>query len=721
MPQNAAPPAGEEAAIFGTMAHLPDAQSFRELGALNSRVTTAMRAARSDPAQAQTYARLSQLRSSLANILQDSVESQAGQDAAAVRAGTMAPKDSMMGRWSSNLADARQDWYAGRASIAAASDANGRGLDRGDIQASGTYAGGRPRAFSGVSSAESVSRRGFPDTQGHPGLSSQAPPLVANADQAAVDRIAEANAAYGVHKQTYGAKVPGVGPVLAPGPTQGTFLMHDSAVPSAIFSKGTNAAEKVQAAIHGGLTAGQIANFAAFDLRSAATNADGTLNPAKFARWRQQNAAAFEALAKADPSVAGRFDTAQQASQRLVDLQSARTALDATHPLNPGWGDAEVMQRVWQGGPKGADSVRAATSAAGGSPIAASSIADYAAYSLRKAAAPDGVLDPRKYAQWVKTYDGAISARPDIKAQFDNAAAAQRTLNNSAEDHAVALRNYQNSVARHFLGGADPADRIGQILNSATRQRDMAELARLTETDPAARAGIQRAVVDHIFSRLQSNALAGESGIEKLKSDQFQSFVNRAAPALHDVMSPQQVDAMRRIALTLQRDNLSVDGTRVPGGSDSTQKIAGMIAGKGSSLMGMAKVHGVTGLLTILGAKMGPVGAYLGNKAGAGFTALKAAGISQTNDLVKEAMLHPALARVLLEQLTPSNEKAVASRAMVILRNLSATRGASTAVAAQHAVYPQTKRQPVRLNSLADLGAAMPMASTPNQLSSLGR
>ena len=183
-------------------------------------------------------------------------------------------------------------------------------------------------------------------------------------------------------------------------------------------------------------------------------------------------------------------------------------------------------------------------------------------------------------------------------------------------------------------------------------------------------------MVDHIFSRLQSNALAGQSGIEKLKSDAFQSFVNRAAPALHDVMSPQQVDALRRVALSLQRDNLSVDGTRVAGGSDTTQKAALMIAGKpGSTLLNLAKQHGITGLLTIVGAKMGPVGAFVGNKAGAGLTALKAAGISQTNDLVKEAMLHPALARVLLENLTSSNEKAVASKALVIIRNLSATRG----------------------------------------------
>src|ERR1700712_1342565 len=107
MPANAAPLSGEEAAIFGTMEHLPDAQSFRELGALNNRVTTAMRAARSDPAQAQSYARLSQLRSGMADILQDSVEGQAGQDAAAVQAGTMAPEDSMMARFQAKVDEHR--------------------------------------------------------------------------------------------------------------------------------------------------------------------------------------------------------------------------------------------------------------------------------------------------------------------------------------------------------------------------------------------------------------------------------------------------------------------------------------------------------------------------------------------------------------------------------------------------------------------------------------
>ena len=707
MPQNAAPLAGEEAAIFGTMAHLPDAQSFRELGALNNRVTTAMRAARSDPAQAQSYARLSQLRGGLANILQDSVEGQVGHDAAAARAGTAEPNQTIIDRLN-RWADTQRD--AANAIEATGTGVGGRGV-------SSQIVGSGAAADAGPLGAEGQTRGGFRGASGNPSLPGQAPPLVANADQAAADRIAAANAGYAEHKSIYGAKAPGVGPVLAPGQTQGTFNMLDSQVPSAIFSKGAGAAERVQAAIRAGLPPSQIADYAAYSLRGAAQRADGTLNPADFARWRQQHGEALQALTRADPTIAGRFDSAQQAAQRLVELQTQRAAIDATHPLKPGWGDAEVMQRVWQGGPKGADSVRQALAGANGSPVAAKSIADYAAYSLRKAAAPDGVINPAKYATWARAYDGALSARPDIKAQFDTAADAQRTLNATAEQHARALQEFQRSVARHFLDGAEPADRIGQILNSATRQRDMAELARLTANDPAARAGIQRAVVDHIFNRLQGNSLAGQTGIEKLKSDQLQTFIHRAGPALHDVMTPQQVETLRKVALTLQRDNMSVDAVRVAGGSDTTQKVGLQASGAaGSNLMAMVKAHGLTGLLTILGAKVGgPVVGFLGNKAGAGMAALKAAGISKTNDLVKEAMLNPALAQALLAKLTPANERDVAGRALTAITRLSAVSGAHTAVAVDNFFRP--KQPPIKLNSLAGLGAAM--SDRPNALSAV--
>lgn len=519
-------------------------------------------------------------------------------------------------------------------------------------------------------------------------LEQPASALTPNFDQAAADRYQAMRSAHAERKDTYGSRAPGVGPVLASGPTAGSFKMPDSAVPAAIFSRAPGAAERVQSAVRAGLSPSQIADYAAFDLRRTATNKDGVLDPAAFNKWRQQNGEAFQALTQADPAIRGKFDTAQQASARLADLQTQRAALDATHPLKPGWGDAEVMQRVWQPGAKGADSVRSVASAARGSPVAASSIADYAAYSLRKMAAPDGVIDPAKYAAWAKTYDGALSARPDIKAQFDSVAKAQEALNTSAEQHAQALKDFQAGAAKHFLGNADPADQVGRILNSTTRQRDMADLARLTQNDPAARAGIQAAIRDHIFAKLQGNALGGQTGVAKLKSDQFQTFIKRSLPAMREVMTPTQVDILDRVAQTLQRDNLSVDGTRVQGGSDTAQKAAMASNSVGSTLLSMARAHGLTGILTLLGTKMGPAGAFVGNRVGTAMAGLRARGIIQTDDLIKEAMLNPALGRVLLSNVTDKSAPHVASALATILGQMTATRSAHAAVAVQHIVSP---------------------------------
>ena len=160
----------------------------------------------------------------------------------------------------------------------------------------------------------------------------------------------------------------------------------------------------------------------------------------------------------------------------------------------------------------------------------------------------------------------------------------------------------------------------------------------------------------------------------------------------------------------------------VKGGSDTTQKVA-LVAtgGLGSTLMGALWSHGVTGLMTVAGAKMGPWGALIGNKIGAGLATLKSAGVRQTGDLVKEAMLNPALANVLLERLTPATEQATASRALAVLSRLTAKQGAHTAGAAQRFLYPAASATPA--NTLAGLGNFQPPAPPPragNVLSGLG-
>ncbi len=460
------------------------------------------------------------------------------------------------------------------------------------------------RPLNGAGGQAASSGRGGEGGQASARILEQPPSaLTPNFDASAAARYDAMRAAHADRKATYGDRAPGVGAVLAPGPTSGSFEMADSAVPSAIFAKGPGGAERVQAALRAGLTPRQIGDAAAFDLRQSAARDDGVIDPVRAGRWRQQHADAFSALAQADPKIARQFDTAQQMGARLFDLQAKRATVEATNPNRPG------------------------------------------------APAPD-----------------------------------------SAEAHVQALRAFETSAARHFLGErVDPARTIGALLMKQSSVADMRSLARLTANDPAAQAGIQRAAVDHIFQRLQGNSLAGQTGTEKLKSDHFQTFMKTAAPALREIMTPKQVEMLQAVAMDLQRANRSVDGTRVAGGSDTAQKAALLAGGMRSTLLGSIRDTAVAGGITLAGyLKGGPIGGFIANKGAALLSNMRAAGIAQTEDLVKEAMLNPGLARVLLTEVTPANAHNVASALSAQIGRIAAARAAHVAGAISP---PQPARQ----------------------------
>ena len=583
MPQNAAPMIGEEKAIFDTIQSLPPSQPFGELGALTSRVSAAMRAARQDPAQAQSYARLSQLRSGLANVLQAGVEDKVASDTAAVDAGTMTPEQATM---------AALNRWAETQRAAAGSEQE---IRAGGISGTGTVslAGGGMANDASLLGTARASGNGPQDNAGIASLPGQTP----NIDQAALDRKAAADAAYAQHQSTFGARSPGVGQVLAPGPTQGTYRLPDASVSKTLFA-GSNSGGKVQAAIQAGVAPSQIADYAAYDLRRSAQRPDGSLDPAKYGKWLQGNGEALQALNNADPAIGQRFT----------------------------------------------DAARAAVN-----------------------------------------------------------------LDNLAAKHAEALKAFQSGPARPFLAGSNPADAIGRLLGSDTRLQSAAALKRVIQGNPAAEAAAKQAVVDHIFSRLQSNVLAGNTGTAKLKSDQFQSWINRAAPALHEFFSPQEVQNLVNVGRTLQRDNMSVAGTRVEGGSDTAQK--GLLAMTGDTLLGAVKKHGLAALGTILGAVHGgEAGVFIGHQLGRLSGAFQTGGSQQAAALFKEAMLNPQLATPLLERLTPENQSDVGQRLVRALGNLSSVGAAHTVLATQRVMRPTPSSSP-----------RMAAAAQPTGLAGLGR
>ena len=94
-PQSAKALDPETQAILGTAQMYPAQQSFRELSALRSRITDQLMEARVDPKLNQDKGVLANLLSHVDDTLAGGVEDKAGDDAASVRAGTMAPDETI--------------------------------------------------------------------------------------------------------------------------------------------------------------------------------------------------------------------------------------------------------------------------------------------------------------------------------------------------------------------------------------------------------------------------------------------------------------------------------------------------------------------------------------------------------------------------------------------------------------------------------------------------
>jgi len=286
--------------------------------------------------------------------------------------------------------------------------------------------------------------------------------------------------------------------------------------------------------------------------------------------------------AASPPELSPNFDAAAAARLRAANAKAAenverfRNAPGVGDMLKPGptsgtfrTADSAVPNAIVKVGTAGADTARAYLRAGG----TAEGLADAAAFSLRQAAMKDGVLDPAAYAKWAKDRQSFLSQIPDAAARFGAAAdaaqaaraggkaldahlaqaakVAERTVNDAAAARAAAIRDNQAGVAKGFLGGADPVQQVGSILKSKTAVQDAAQLAKLTDGNPDARAGLRRAVADYILRDLKGND-GSATGLETaLNGDRLQTFLRNSGPALRQFMAPEDMTALQGVADSL--------------------------------------------------------------------------------------------------------------------------------------------------------------------------
>lgn len=536
IPTTAKPMHGEEAAIFDAARSMKPITPVSDLIALRSRISTAMREELIASGRSPTYARLSQLRGAVQRNLSDTIRDKVESDAKSVAAGKLPQAMSASERLQAALEEARN---AGQ-SVAFGGSQNGirpssRGRANGDAGAAGTAvpAGGEPGTTAGNSALS-----------GTPTF-----------DEAAAGRLAAATEATKARARTFGLQP--VSAVTAKNGAADLFRLPDGSVPGKFFHSGPAGFEHMQAAIKaGGADAIPVLeDYAAADLRKSAGNPDGTIDPAKFNRWKTANADALRAL---PPETAARFADAASAAQAVADATVAR---------------------------------------------------------------------------------------------------------------AEALKSFRGTALGKVMGLTDPdavSRTMGTILRGQNATAEIRDLVKATKGNSDATTGLRQAIADHIADSLVSNTESGASGVEGLKSDQFQSFMKRNQPALAQVFSPKEMDSLNAIAADLQRANRSVNAVKLPGGSNTFQDIS-----SGKKLLESGKHVGVDLLSALIGGSFGahlgiPHGEIVGGAMGEAAQQLRSAGVNRVNDLITQALLNPDVAQRLLAK-APDTEagKAAAMRGLI--------------------------------------------------------
>jgi hypothetical protein len=297
--------------------------------------------------------------------------------------------------------------------------------------------------------------------------------------------------------------------------------------------------------------------------------------------------------------------------------------------------------------------------AVGGEPQAVQAMRDALVNDLREKGIiqPDGTLDPRKFTGWQRQRARTIAMFPGLGDGLENARQAQITLDRTIADHTQAVRDFQNGAARNFLR-ADPQVAMDRVFQSGNPAATARELYNMVKNDPDALAGLKRGAVNYLDNKFHFNENPEETG-NTIKSQSFRNALPQLRPALKVIFGGQGMQNIEMVDAALKRAAVAQQKEATTG-SNTVQKALAAVGhhgpaaagGIGTTLFALIGEHlaqHVTGLFGGEGA-MAAVAGGAGIVGGLWLNSLRQAGIRTMNDLSREMMLHPDLARELLRR-----------------------------------------------------------------------
>ena len=351
--------------------------------------------------------------------------------------------------------------------------------------------------------------------------------------------------------------------------------------------------------------------------------------------------------------------------------------------------NAAVAQRMFTPGPRGYEQANAFRQAVDNDPIAIAAMQDYAVMSMLRAAKnPDGTIDPAKFDTWARTHQDALRAFPELQPRFYNAVTASEAAAEAAARRKAVIDDTEKSAVGRILNITDTADlanTIGSMFNRSDSVSQLRDLAAKAGRDPAAQQGLRTSVADFITNRYVVPAFdETTANASRIKGAQFSRFLASNLDALAQVFTRKEIDSMRAIAADIQRSDMSLRATALPGRSTTAQDIMANARAEAmrerSNLWFLRTVYarmaagagaGTSTAFTLGSMADAPLFAAMGVIAGAAYhpiASMREAGIANMADLMKQALLHPEVARALVARV-PNRPNVGSERALTTALN----------------------------------------------------
>lgn len=653
-----------EEAVISAAEKAPEVQSFawvqQERKAINNYAAMARRSGDNGAAR-----RLEAVRRGLDADIEAAVADQVRQEAPFVVSGQIPQDKATLGKLAAEIQSWVEQWKQRRASEGAASREPGQAAEpaAGGVQPGG--AADMPGVGGTASETQGRPGNAADDSRLAPGAADQRS-LQPNLTQADRDAMRLANSEFATHQGIFAQGA--ISDILETNPRNGSrFEMPDARVVEKLFPGGKIEAANAHALVAavGPERAASVAgNALAFDLRSYAAR-DGAFDSKKLSSWLDKHNEALTIF----PELRQRFGNLQRAQQTLDGLKDARAALDKAHPIKAGATNADLTAQYWRPGPQGTEAVRRYRADAGGAEAAAT-LHEAAASSLRQAFR-NGEFSDGTFQSWKKSFGPALAELPAAeRAKFDDFASAQRELGEVAAQRKAAVDEYQKGVAQFYLG-KDPQKAVESVMSSANPRLNAARLMEATKGDKAAQDSLRKNVADWLIAKTKSTAEAGTTGEKQIAGGVFQRTIAnpKTAAALERFFTPDQMSAIRAVGQSIERQNRSVNATKIAGSPGTDSDLHAIGHGAGGSFIDLFLGAGLGEAVGHLSGIGGPIGYGIDAAGVAGAHALRmfrAAGLKTVEDIQRAIVLNPELARTMLAKV-PANDRAP------IFRKLSAS------------------------------------------------